>query len=376
MRCLTLILASLLTATCVFAEIPNGDVNCDDIVDIDDVVYTIQYIFASGPPPCSAPPPARITLISGDGQIDSLNTLLSEPFVIQVLDSTMQPLDNVPIAWEVISGLGIISDQMIVTDDQGFSDALYMLGYTPETNVVRATVFTADSLYVDFTADVYVPDFAIFFDGSERMITIPDQAAFDFSAGITVEMWVNSDWVSGITRTLISQKNTSNDWAFKIHYSTGMLRAYKYPQISQAVYYGSLPSLQWVHISWTYSDVGGVLYVSGEPVATSPYTTPIADTDGVIVLGNNNVLGESLRGTIDEVRIWNYVRSQEEIQTNMYNCLTGDESGLAAYFKFSQYPDQNLFDQSTGMLGGYLGISPVEDIYDPEFIESDAPVTP
>jgi hypothetical protein len=29
-----------------------GDVNCDGIVDIDDVVYLIDYIFASGPPPC------------------------------------------------------------------------------------------------------------------------------------------------------------------------------------------------------------------------------------------------------------------------------------------------------------------------------------
>ncbi|MFH1336631.1 MAG: hypothetical protein ABII96_08960 [Candidatus Zixiibacteriota bacterium] len=30
----------------------NGDVNCDGIVDVGDVVYTINYLFKHGPPPC------------------------------------------------------------------------------------------------------------------------------------------------------------------------------------------------------------------------------------------------------------------------------------------------------------------------------------
>ena len=30
----------------------NGDVNCDGVVDIGDVVYTINYLFRYGPPPC------------------------------------------------------------------------------------------------------------------------------------------------------------------------------------------------------------------------------------------------------------------------------------------------------------------------------------
>jgi len=30
----------------------NGDVNCDEIVDVGDVVYTINYLYKHGPPPC------------------------------------------------------------------------------------------------------------------------------------------------------------------------------------------------------------------------------------------------------------------------------------------------------------------------------------
>ena len=31
----------------------SGDVDCSEAIDIDDVVYLIAYIFASGPAPCA-----------------------------------------------------------------------------------------------------------------------------------------------------------------------------------------------------------------------------------------------------------------------------------------------------------------------------------
>ena len=39
----------------------SGNVNCDDIIDIDDVVYLIEYLYSGGPPPCD---------IDGDGAPD------------------------------------------------------------------------------------------------------------------------------------------------------------------------------------------------------------------------------------------------------------------------------------------------------------------
>jgi hypothetical protein len=31
-----------------------GDANCDKLVDVGDAVYLVQYIFAGGPAPCAA----------------------------------------------------------------------------------------------------------------------------------------------------------------------------------------------------------------------------------------------------------------------------------------------------------------------------------
>ena len=39
-------------------------------------------------------------------------------------------------------------------------------------------------------------------------------------------------------------------------------------------------------------------------------------------------------GRIDELRMWNDVRTQAEIKANMHTELSGNESNLIAYYKF------------------------------------------
>ena len=43
-----------------------------------------------------------------------------------------------------------------------------------------------------------------------------------------------------------------------------------------------------------------------------------------------------LKGKLSNARIWNVARTQQQIQENMYKNLTGNESGLVAYYKFDE----------------------------------------
>ncbi|GEM_PF-4879075 len=52
-------------------------------------------------------------------------------------------------------------------------------------------------------------------------------------------------------------------------------------------------------------------------------------------------------GEIDEVRIWNIARTQEEIQQNLLKPLNGDEAGLIVYYKMSDNSGSVLSDNST-----------------------------
>ena len=59
-------------------------------------------------------------------------------------------------------------------------------------------------------------------------------------------------------------------------------------------------------------------------------------------------------GFIDEVRIWNVARTEAEIRADMNTELTGNEPGLAAYWKFDETTDGIVTDMSPNQNDGRL----------------------
>ena len=78
---------------------------------------------------------------------------------------------------------------------------------------------------------------------------------------------------------------------------------------------------------------------------------------------------QPFNGGLDEVRLWNVVRTQSQVQAAMLSELTGTEPGLAAYWRFNEGTGATVADDSpsnhtatlynttTWMGGGPLGTS-------------------
>ncbi len=106
-----------------------------------------------------------------------------------------------------------------------------------------------------------------------------------------------------------------------------------------------VPLNQWVHVAVTYDHnspglgIGTMrLYQDGQLVATNTNVAQIAGAPlslniGRYITGNtpNHFFGD-----IDEVRIWNVVRTPEQIKQFRKCELTGAEVGLVAYYRFNQ----------------------------------------
>lgn len=95
------------------------------------------------------------------------------------------------------------------------------------------------------------------------------------------------------------------------------------------------------HIAATYDGAFVRVYVDGNLVQTQAVTGNMATTDeiplriGQIAAGGG-IFNEQGTGYIDEVRIWNVVRTQGQIQANMSRSLASDDrSGLLAYYRFN-----------------------------------------
>ncbi len=164
---------------------------------------------------------------------------------------------------------------------------------------------------------------------------------------ITVEAWVNTSTNTGLGVIVGNYANSNqsemqfllrrdiNNYSFWISGSTSV---FKVVNATNAVVMNT-----WQHVVgvWNGSDLK--IYVNGILMGTTTGVTEssFASTTNSIMIGNNQAGtgAERFTGSIDEVRIWNSVKTIEEINGSK-NCeLGGTESGLIAYYKFNQGVD-------------------------------------
>jgi len=102
------------------------------------------------------------------------------------------------------------------------------------------------------------------------------------------------------------------------------------------------------------------LYLDGQPNGSGT-VGPIQTSTLDVYIGAPHVgcggscgLVEYFNGTIDEVRLWNIARPQQQIQQAMYGSLTGHEAGLVGYWRFNEGSGPTTADASghnnTGLL--------------------------
>ena len=122
---------------------------------------------------------------------------------------------------------------------------------------------------------------------------------------ITIETWVKP---TGINSLIIYKYNASSPWP---GYALGFSASTTIPQCwvggtSWTVGPEALTPNEWYHMACTYDGSQVMLYVNGSPVAKSTQTANLSDT-------TNLNFGWASNSTLDEIRISNIARSQNEI---------------------------------------------------------------
>lgn len=94
---------------------------------------------------------------------------------------------------------------------------------------------------------------------------------------------------------------------------------------------------QWIHLALVVNGHTMTLYANGEQKGTftSQFHSGMPAMSAGLLFGAYN--GDGLHGSIDEVRIWDVARTQQEIKDNYKTpiAMSGSEKGLLAYFKMN-----------------------------------------
>ncbi len=99
---------------------------------------------------------------------------------------------------------------------------------------------------------------------------------------------------------------------------------------------GTLEVNAWQHYAFTLDGTNAKLYKNGQLVGSLTNSDTLNNVLSHFRIGDNN--DYTINGLLDEFRLWDTVRTHQQIQDNMHNVIPGDTPGLIAYLQFNNDP--------------------------------------
>ncbi|UCE18621.1 MAG: serine hydrolase [Gemmatimonadota bacterium] len=268
-----------------------------------------------------------------------------------------------PIVIVALQGEGVKPPDISVSPDS-LSEDLFKGNTTTQTLTISNT--GRSDLTFDIWTEGQNQQYALEFDGINDYVGISNGGGIAGLDEGTIALWVK--WIGkqdhgspGYGVVLGRQK----DYVFTNQVITlssddpnsAMVMWYPYTAFDVAIT-SSTPvgNELWRYIVITYSSGNHKLYIDGELDGTSDMYGSVNSDIGVpLTIGAGiDDIGSYSRSHIDEVAIWNIVRTQPEIQADMHREISAGELGLVGYWRFNEGSGITVFDQTPNGNNGVL----------------------
>lgn len=214
-------------------------------------------------------------------------------------------------------------------------------------------------------------------------VNLGDFTTFEFGTGavdnpFSIEFWVKPDSIGTIQQILGKGSGLPDgEWIVRLN-AQGKVEIYLLDiSASASIQMYSATNLQagvWYHVAITYDGneaaptTGLKMYINGNVEAVgyggSGSYVAMEATAIPLVFGAGYWAGtyqQPFAGVLDEVRLWNDVRTQVEIQTYLQSSVPSNEGGLVGYWKLDETSGYSASDSQTNVSAhnGTLGTGSV-----------------
>lgn len=232
----------------------------------------------------------------------------------------------------------------------------------------------------------------ISFNGWFSYASTTNEPFFNTNNG-TVEFWVKKDDPYSQQAILSKNRTTYNVGDMYMFFTSSyVISRVQYPSGPNEIdLYGSSSQFTdtWHHVAYSWGSTGLKLFIDGNLVDqdASTYSAMNNNYDfyigahGYKLEGGSYTITDFLKGEIEELRIWDYQRSQSQIQSLMYDSLTSQyysnqDSGIVGYWKFDSLENLNISNDGTDDVRDYSLNHNHLDLTNATLINPTAPPAP
>jgi PKD repeat protein len=251
--------------------------------------------------------------------------------------------------------------------------------YSAGVTAIYENIYESDIIEAEFVYSGLADSYALAFDGVDDFVDCGNSESLNLNSSLTLEAWINpADWGEmpelGFGRIIdkghymLFLCGDGSNTPYNNHSLVFILDTENGSFAPNTPAY-SLNLNTWQHIAVTYDGSEEThIYINGveQPLSgIMPSSSIVDNSQNALLIGESPNQGRAFYGLMDEIRIWNTTRTQENITDSMYDYLQGSEYGLAAYWKMNDGFGQLITDHSIYGNNGRLGNSQMADEADP-----------
>ena len=201
---------------------------------------------------------------------------------------------------------------------------------------------------------------ADFESGSSQYASKSSPSGITFTDDFTCEAWIKLESYTGSLQTIVGRRSTTQGWGFRLS-AAGAPEIFGLNTTADIeTAYQSVPLNKWVHVaaSMDMSGADGKIYIDGVLVPslfTSGAASSLVQAGNLDIGDRSDNNGDLFDGKISDVRVWSDIRTETEIQDNMYKALVGNETGLVGYWKLNgDFTDETSNSNDLTASGGIV----------------------
>ncbi len=196
-------------------------------------------------------------------------------------------------------------------------------------------------------------------DGETQFLTVADHPSLNGFTSLTLEAWVRPKAPKAPGFMFIVSKGEAG-YGMAIDADMHLRYMVNASQLNALKSTGKVTPGEWNHVAVVVDGAAQktTLYINGKPSGSFNSAT-IPNSAGALCIGKvgGTLLSGFFHGGIDEVRLWNSVRTPTEILLLAFNELPGATSGLAGHWSFTEGAGGSVADRAGSKTATLSGLT-------------------